>query len=353
MKAIKCEMCDSTEVVKDGDYFVCQNCGTKYTLETAKNMMFSGEVVVDNTASLDNYLTLAVNAFDSKNYSLAESYCNKYLEIDDSNSKIWELKGESAVLQSNGFNKRADECVECLKKACSLVDEADKPKLKKEYGSKIIKYYTGLWEYAWKSWSIKIDQATAMNVIAEYSTIKSKIKALEGIFDFSETKIEDIYVLLAKKYVATAHQKKKSEYRAVTTDNLSDYVIKQWDNWQKSVSTCPMLLGAAGDALYNADRKSEASSIYNDAIAVASQISLQSRCRMYAGKLVQVDLTAMCSEWINRIKEVNSEYNPPELKLTEQAQAAATTAAKKDAGCMVGLVVGIFAFIYIIVLMFS
>ena len=108
MKAIKCEMCDSTEVVKDGDYFVCQNCGTKYTLETAKNMMFSGEVVVDNTASLDNYLNLAVNAFDSKNYSLAESYCNKYLEIDDSNSKIWELKGESAVLQSNGFNKRAD-----------------------------------------------------------------------------------------------------------------------------------------------------------------------------------------------------------------------------------------------------
>jgi len=74
---------------------------------------------------------------------------------------------------------------------------------------------------------------------------------------------------------------------------------------------------------------------------------------MYAGKLVEVDMTAMCSEWINRIREASPEYNPPELKLTEQAQAVATSAAKSDAGCMIGLVVGLFAFVYIIVLMFS
>ena len=38
MKALKCELCGSTEIIKDGDFFVCQSCGMKYTLETAKKM---------------------------------------------------------------------------------------------------------------------------------------------------------------------------------------------------------------------------------------------------------------------------------------------------------------------------
>lgn len=29
MKALKCELCGGTEIVKDGDFFVCQNCGMK------------------------------------------------------------------------------------------------------------------------------------------------------------------------------------------------------------------------------------------------------------------------------------------------------------------------------------
>ena len=49
MKALQCELCGSTEIIKDGDFFVCQSCGMKYTLETAKKMMVEGVVQVEGT----------------------------------------------------------------------------------------------------------------------------------------------------------------------------------------------------------------------------------------------------------------------------------------------------------------
>lgn len=39
IKAIKCELCGSNELVKQDDYFVCQFCGTKYTPEAAKKLI--------------------------------------------------------------------------------------------------------------------------------------------------------------------------------------------------------------------------------------------------------------------------------------------------------------------------
>lgn len=37
--ALTCELCGSTNFVKDGGLFVCQNCGMKYTLEEAQRQM--------------------------------------------------------------------------------------------------------------------------------------------------------------------------------------------------------------------------------------------------------------------------------------------------------------------------
>ena len=39
MKLIKCELCGSNQLVKQGDYFVCQFCGTKYAPEAAKKLI--------------------------------------------------------------------------------------------------------------------------------------------------------------------------------------------------------------------------------------------------------------------------------------------------------------------------
>ena len=39
MQKIQCEMCGGVDVVKDGDFYVCQNCGTKYTPESARKLL--------------------------------------------------------------------------------------------------------------------------------------------------------------------------------------------------------------------------------------------------------------------------------------------------------------------------
>lgn len=39
MKQLTCEMCGSTDLLKQDGVFICQSCGTKYSLEEAKKMM--------------------------------------------------------------------------------------------------------------------------------------------------------------------------------------------------------------------------------------------------------------------------------------------------------------------------
>ena len=34
-----CKVCDGNDFVMDGEYMVCQTCGTKYTIETARKLL--------------------------------------------------------------------------------------------------------------------------------------------------------------------------------------------------------------------------------------------------------------------------------------------------------------------------
>lgn len=54
MKRIVCEMCNGNEFIKENDLFVCQHCGTKYSLEDAKKMMIEVTVDVTGTVKIDN-----------------------------------------------------------------------------------------------------------------------------------------------------------------------------------------------------------------------------------------------------------------------------------------------------------
>lgn len=69
MNQLKCEMCGSTDLVKQDGVYVCQNCGTKYSVEEAKKMMIEGTVdvsgstvKVDQTNELKNLYELARRA---------------------------------------------------------------------------------------------------------------------------------------------------------------------------------------------------------------------------------------------------------------------------------------------------
>ncbi len=85
MKAMVCEMCSSNDLVKQDGMFVCQHCGTKYTVEEAKKLM--GTVKIDKTEETEKLLVLARRARDEQNCENAEKYYGMILQ-EDPNS--WE-----------------------------------------------------------------------------------------------------------------------------------------------------------------------------------------------------------------------------------------------------------------------
>jgi len=93
MKRLVCEMCGSTDMVKDGGLFVCQACGCKYTVEEAKKMMLEGTVEVQGIVSIErkneveNRMTNAINEFKTGNYDVSYTLFSEILNIEPDNER--------------------------------------------------------------------------------------------------------------------------------------------------------------------------------------------------------------------------------------------------------------------------
>lgn len=137
MKQLTCEMCGSTDLLKQDGVFVCQSCACKYSVEEAKKMMIEGIVAVQGTVKIDdtdkiqNYLNLSNNSYESGNGQLAFDYANKALEIDSKNSRVWIAKMKSIELIATMGDARLNEFIEAGKNAINYTDE-DKSDIKYE-----------------------------------------------------------------------------------------------------------------------------------------------------------------------------------------------------------------------------
>lgn len=94
MKRLTCEMCGSTDLIKQNGVFVCQSCGCKYSVEEARKLMIEGKVDVsgstvkiDKTNEIENLLIVARRARDEGNYERAASNYDDVLKISPNN---WE-----------------------------------------------------------------------------------------------------------------------------------------------------------------------------------------------------------------------------------------------------------------------
>lgn len=83
MKAIVCEMCNSHDMIKQDGYYICQHCGTKYSIEEAKKLM----VEIDNSKKLSNLYERARKSLEVDDLEHAAEY---YKQILDENPKDWE-----------------------------------------------------------------------------------------------------------------------------------------------------------------------------------------------------------------------------------------------------------------------
>lgn len=87
MKQLTCEMCGGTDLVKQDGMFICQSCGTKYSVEEAKKMMVEGIVKIDNSEKLNNLYKLARQAKESNDAENAVKYYDLIMQ-EEPNS--WE-----------------------------------------------------------------------------------------------------------------------------------------------------------------------------------------------------------------------------------------------------------------------
>lgn len=62
---------------------------------------------------IENLFILGQNAFDSENYTDAENYANRIIEIDATNSDAWLMKGNCAGKNNSNGNFRLVEAVNC------------------------------------------------------------------------------------------------------------------------------------------------------------------------------------------------------------------------------------------------
>lgn len=95
MNELVCEMCGSNDIVKQDGLYVCQSCGTKYSVEEARKMMngetveVEGTVRIDRSSELDNLYEIARRAKDTNNSENALKYYDQIL-VKDANS--WEAQ---------------------------------------------------------------------------------------------------------------------------------------------------------------------------------------------------------------------------------------------------------------------
>jgi len=83
MQAMKCEICGSNDIVKQEGVYVCQHCGTKYTVEEAKKLI--GTVKIDKSEENKKYLILAKKAHEEQNVENAIKYFTLVAENDPEN----------------------------------------------------------------------------------------------------------------------------------------------------------------------------------------------------------------------------------------------------------------------------
>ena len=252
MKQLTCEMCGSTDLLKQDGVFVCQTCGTKYSVEDAKKMMIegtvnvSGTVKVDNTDKINNYLEMAEAASDAGNNQEAESYCNKVIEIEPANYLAWMIKGKAAAWQSTLQNSRVDEGVAAFVKAIYNAPDDDK-EVVIEYAKEQIKGLSSAMI------SIRADRFSKWPDLEETNGLLYDIKSiLQTVVEFlnqtgASIPYEEFMAPIAgivDKAVTTAWQKVIwPEYVGDHKDYSNRRPGKyEWDTFIKRVGFCTNLL---------------------------------------------------------------------------------------------------------------
>lgn len=143
MKQLACEICGSTDVIKQGNYFVCQECGCKYSMQETKNLVMGddpnnvmGTVKVDNSDFIEKYLQNARRAKEKEDWEETEKYYNLVEQNDPTNIEAIFYssygKAKRSLVESDIYKREA--AFKVLQNCVSLIDDNYDYKDDKEIG---------------------------------------------------------------------------------------------------------------------------------------------------------------------------------------------------------------------------
>lgn len=123
MNAMICEMCGSHDLIKQDGVYVCQHCGTKYTVEEARKLL--GTVKIDKTEETQKYLLLARRAREERNNENTEKYYNLVLQEEPNNWEAAYYSVHAKVSQCviRDINSAAIQLFSCVKSTYALIKE--------------------------------------------------------------------------------------------------------------------------------------------------------------------------------------------------------------------------------------
>ena len=134
-------MCASQDIIKQDGFFVCQVCGTKYSVEEAKKMMIEGTVdvqgtvKVDKSAELGNLYELARRAKNNNDIKATINYYEKILleRPDDWEAAFYSLLFTAKDSTYEEMETKMEGFYNGLSSVLNLVDDEDEAKNKSAF----------------------------------------------------------------------------------------------------------------------------------------------------------------------------------------------------------------------------
>ena len=127
MKAMVCEMCGSNDLMKKDGAFVCQHCGTKYSVEEAKKLFVEGIVKIDHSDEIRNLYDVARRARKENNSTTAQKYYEMLLEKDASNWEpvFYSVYYTYGTMKNGEIGNKTIEIKNCLNTVSLMLDDLD------------------------------------------------------------------------------------------------------------------------------------------------------------------------------------------------------------------------------------
>ena len=232
MKQLTCEMCGGKDLIKDSGFFICQNCGCKYTVEEAKKLMIEGLVDVsgstvklDDSAELQNLYELARRAKDTDNNDNGLKYYEMIILKDPASweANFYSIYFKALKCKIGEISEAATTVKKCIDTTFELilknVEDTEKNTVIREVFYKT-EYLINVLDK-----NVPMSSISDLNVLLAIGSIRLQvIESLLKYFSSDDDVMGDVGVEILKKRV-------DGKAPAAETQRLMSYISKYDPNY--------------------------------------------------------------------------------------------------------------------------